>query len=92
MSDEFQKVHHSKRLFDDQVKIKKQVKIAKQFGWDVTEAHKFHKKHAMNCGDPNCVMCGNPRKFFKEPTIQEKRFYQKERITERGQDGNAADC
>jgi hypothetical protein len=30
----------------------------------------------MNCGNPNCVMCGNPRKVFKEPTQQEKRLFQ----------------
>jgi len=30
----------------------------------------------MNCGDSNCVMCGNPRKFFNEPTQQEKRLFQ----------------
>ena len=30
----------------------------------------------MNCGNPNCVMCGNPRKVFKQPTQQEKRLFQ----------------
>jgi hypothetical protein len=30
----------------------------------------------MNCGNPNCVMCANPRKVFKEKTIQEKRLEQ----------------
>lgn len=25
------------------------------------------------CGNSNCVMCGNPRKFFGELTIQEKK-------------------
>jgi ribosomal protein L44E len=36
--------------------------------------HKFHKKNALTCGNSNCYMCGNPRKFFNEKTIQEKRF------------------
>ena len=36
--------------------------------------HRFHKKNALNCGDSNCVMCGNPRKFFNEKTISERRF------------------
>lgn len=36
--------------------------------------HYFHKKHALNCGDSHCVMCGNPRKFFGEKTFQERRF------------------
>lgn len=25
------------------------------------------------CGNSNCVMCGNPRKFFNELTLQEKK-------------------
>jgi len=24
----------------------------------------------------SCWMCGNPRKYFNQPTIQERRFYQ----------------
>ena len=92
MSNEFQKEHHSKRLYDKQVKIKRQARIAKEFGMDVKEAHIFHKRHALNCGNPDCVMCMNPRKAWGEKTIQEKRFLQKEKYMERGQDGNAADC
>lgn len=38
------------------------------------EPHRFHKKNALNCGDPNCVMCMNPRKAFGEKTIQERKF------------------
>lgn len=26
----------------------------------------------------SCYICGNPRKFFKEKTIQEKRFWQED--------------
>jgi hypothetical protein len=40
----------------------------------INEPHKFAKHHAMDCGNPECVMCGNPRKVWKEKTIQEKRF------------------
>ena len=36
--------------------------------------HRFHKKNALNCGDSKCMMCGNPRKFWGEKTIQEVRF------------------
>jgi hypothetical protein len=36
----------------------------------------------MNCGNPNCHMCGNPRKIWKEKTIQEKRFEQTEKYKE----------
>lgn len=38
------------------------------------ELHRFHKKNALNCGDPTCVMCMNPRKAFGEKTIQERKF------------------
>ena len=76
MSNEDTKVKHSKRIHKTENAVKKQVDIAKQYGMPVKEPHRLAKKHALNCGDPNCVMCGNPRKFFKEKTIQEKRFEQ----------------
>ena len=76
MSTEQDKFKHSKRLQKDENAVKKQVKIAREFGVPVTEPHKFAKHHAMNCGNPKCVMCGNPRKTFKELTQQEKRLFQ----------------
>jgi hypothetical protein len=30
----------------------------------------------MDCGQPGCVLCGNPRKTFSELTTQEKRLFQ----------------
>lgn len=36
--------------------------------------HRFHKRHALNCGNPNCIMCMNPRKAFGEKTMPERRF------------------
>lgn len=69
---------HSKRIHSKNVAVKKQVKIAKAFGIEVKEPHKFAKHHALDCGTPGCLMCGNPRKLYKEKTIQEKRFEQKE--------------
>jgi hypothetical protein len=76
MSSSNDKLKHSKRLLKDDNAVKKQTKIAKAFGVPVEEPHKFAKHHAMNCGNPNCVMCGNPRKTFKELTQQEKRLFQ----------------
>ena len=76
MSTEQDKYKNSKRRLKDENAVKKQAKIAKEFGVPVSEPHKFAKKHAMNCGNPNCVMCGNPRKTFKELTQQEKRLFQ----------------
>ena len=76
MSTEQDKIKHSKRIHDDETAIKKQVKIAKSHGIEVKEPHKLVKHHALDCGRPGCIMCGNPRKIWKEETIQEKRFKQ----------------
>jgi len=80
MSHEEDKFNHSRRLHQEQAAIDKQVKIAKEFGIPIKEPHKLHKHHVMNCGNPKCIMCSNPRKVFKEKTMQERRFEQKERI------------
>lgn len=74
--DEEAKIKHSKRIHQKENHIKKQTKIAKAYGIDVKEPHKFAKQCVMNCGNPNCVMCGNPRKVFKDKTIKEKSFEQ----------------
>ena len=88
MSKEQDKIKHSKRLLKDENAVKKQTKIAKDFGIPVTEPHKFAKHHAMNCGNPKCVMCANPRKTFKELTQQEKRMFQDvEKITDKHSNG-----
>jgi hypothetical protein len=82
MSTEQDKFNHSKRLQKDENAIKKQVKIAKEHRVseynpsEVNQPHRYNKHHVMNCGNPNCVMCGNPRKTFKELTQQEKRLFQ----------------
>lgn len=75
MSTEEDKFAHSKRLLKDENAIKKQSAIAKQHGVPAP-AHAYAKRHAMTCGDSNCVMCGNPRKFTGELTQQEKRMEQ----------------
>lgn len=76
MSKEEDKVKHSRRQLQKKSYIKRQVKIAKAYNLDVKEPHRFQKHAAVNCGEPDCVMCGNPRKIWKERTIQEKSFYQ----------------
>ena len=76
MSTEQDKIKHSSRLHQEEVHIKKQVKIAKSAGIHVDEPHKFAKHHAMDCGNPKCPVCSNPRKLYKELSIQEKRFFQ----------------
>lgn len=41
-----------------------------------TEPHRLSKMNGVNCGNPDCFLCANPRKLFKEKTIHEKSFYQ----------------
>lgn len=78
MSDSDTKEKRSKRIQKEGNAIRKQMKIAKTFGVPVEddESHRLAKKHAMDCGNSNCVMCANPRKTFKEKTMQEKSFEQ----------------
>ena len=80
MSTDEDKIKHSKRLHKEETAIHKQQAIAKQHGADrlavEAEPHRFAKHHAMDCGNPQCPMCGNPRKINKELTAQEKRLYQ----------------
>ena len=78
MSTEQDKLKHSKRIHSNETAVKKQVKIAKSHGIEVKEPHKLAKHHATNCHQQGCIMCGNPRKIWKEETIQEKRFKQVE--------------
>lgn len=66
----------AKRIHATEVRIKKQLGIAKAHGFPTETPHRFARVSATTCGDSNCVMCGNPRKFWKEPTIQEQSFDQ----------------
>ena len=76
MSSDKDKIKNSKRRQKDQDAVSKQVKIAKAYGFPTGPEHRLAKVHATTCGNSNCVMCGNPRKFFNEPTQQEKRLFQ----------------
>lgn len=77
MSNEQDKTKNSARRYADETAIKRQTKIAKEHGAPVKQPHRLNKKHAMDCGKPDCFLCGNPRKIHKDKlTIQEKRFYQ----------------
>lgn len=88
MSHEEDKIHHSERLHQKETKIKRQLQLAKNYGYHklssvmskmpfMLQPHRHHKTKIFNCGDPKCYMCGNPRKFMKEKTMQEKRFEQR---------------
>lgn len=77
MSDEIQKQKHSKRIQQKENHINRQMDIRKAHNFpEERDAHRYHKVSGCTCGNPNCVMCGNPRKFFGEKTIQEKSFEQ----------------
>jgi hypothetical protein len=82
MSNETAKFLNSRRRHKTDVAIARQVRIAKQHGLGfndkhIKEPHRHAKHHAMDCGNPKCFLCGNPRKIHKDKlTAQEKRLYQ----------------
>lgn len=84
MSHESDKLKNSTRRHRDETAVKKQARISKQHSvssYQDTKSdqqpHRFHKHHAMDCGNPSCYLCGNPRKTHKDKlTQQEKRIFQ----------------
>lgn len=81
MSTEQDKFKNSRRRQKDENAIAKQVKIAKSHNTfneqNLKEPHRLVKHHAMDCGNPECYLCGNPRKTHKDKlTAQEKRLFQ----------------
>jgi hypothetical protein len=83
MSTEQDKIKKSKRIQKDGNAVKKQLKIAKKnnsFADEnkvIKEPHRLAKHHAMDCGNPGCYLCGNPRHIHKDGlTTQEKRLFQ----------------
>jgi hypothetical protein len=97
MSNERAKYLNSRRRHKTDVAIARQVKIAKQHGLDasdrhIKEPHRHAKHHAMDCGNPGCILCGNPRRisWFKKErlTPQERKLFQDvERVTDRHSNG-----
>ena len=88
MSNTQDKFKNSRRRLKDDAAIAKQRKIAQAHGFITGPEHRLAKIHATTCGDSNCVMCGNPRKFFGEPTTQEKRLFQDvEKTTDKHSNG-----
>lgn len=82
MSDYESREQRAKRFQNDETHIKKRQKLikAKSAYWPnhtlESQPHRLHKCSGMNCGNSHCVMCGNPRKFFHERTVQEQSFEQ----------------
>ena len=77
MSDEQNRIKHSRRISKTRDAEIRQVKIARAHGITVKEYHRYAKHHAMNCGRPHCLLCGNPRRIWREKTIQEQRNEQR---------------
>jgi protein subunit release factor B len=79
MSNDIAKFLNSRRRHKNDMAIARQIKIAKAHNntSDVKQPHRLAKRHAMDCGNPKCYLCGNPRKTHKDKlTAQEKRLFQ----------------
>ena len=82
MSNDTAKFINSQRRHKTDIAIARQVRIAKQHGLgfndqQIKQPHRHAKHHAMDCGNPGCFLCGNPRKTHKDKlTAQEKRLFQ----------------
>ena len=94
MSNDTAKFLNSRRRHKNDVAIARQVKIAKAHGLThkdkaIKEPHRLAKHHVMDCGNPQCPLCGNPRRSHKDKlTAQEKRLFQDvEKITDKHSNG-----
>ena len=81
MANEFAKFKNSSRGHKTEVASARQVKIAKSKGTfnqsNIKQPHRLAKRHAMDCGNPACYLCGNPRKTHKDRlSTQEKKLFQ----------------
>ena len=94
MSNETAKFLNSRRRHKNDVAVARQVRIAKQHGlgfYDkaIKEPHRLAKHHAMDCGNKECYICGNPRRSHKDKlTTQEKRLFQDiEKVSDKHSNG-----
>ena len=62
-----QKTRHIERQFDI-------AKTNNHHYYNDNNKHKLHKMSAMNCGNPKCMLCANPRHVWNEKTMQETKF------------------
>lgn len=81
MSDVETREKRSKRFYADEVCVQRRKKLLKELNSSLDSStdkqpHRLHKVSGMNCGNPKCVMCMNPRKAWKELSTQEQSFYQ----------------
>ena len=85
MANAFAKFKNSQRRHRDDIAIARQVRIARSHGdtfdqRNIRQAHRLVKHHVMDCGNPKCGLCGNPRHIRKGQdgglTAQERRLFQ----------------
>ncbi len=82
MSHDQSRFKNSQRRYQDEVAVQKQLTIAKSASYSddhrmIKQPHRMVKHHALDCGRPQCMLCGNPRKLHKDKlTVQEKRQLQ----------------
>ena len=73
----------AKRLQRTSNAIKKQIRIAKN-AWNsshlLKQPHRFAKSHALDCGNPKCLVCHSD-KVFRKPTLQEQKFTESHKDT-----------
>jgi hypothetical protein len=87
MSHEQDKLKHSKRRHNTDSVIQKRRKLLKEYNMDqnnsvyIRQYHRLSKMNGINCGNPGCMLCINPRKYG-EKTIQELSFEQTEKWSE----------
>jgi len=77
MSNDLAKFLNSRRRHKRDVAIARQLKIARRNGMSYAQPHRLNKHHAMDCGNPECFLCGNPRRTHKNKlSVQEQRMFQ----------------
>ena len=88
MSNDNDKVKHSKRIHQKVNVVKNKMKIAKAYGWKhvLANPHKYLKCSLFSCGNPDCFLCMNPRKAFNEKTVQEQKFEKQIKADQRNKD------
>jgi len=80
MSDD--RTKNAKRIQRTQNAIKKQVRIAKAMGMNhvLEQPHRLAKHHALDCGNPECLVC-HSEKIFHKPSLQELKFNESHKDT-----------
>ena len=70
--------HHHNRMID---KVKKFDWLSPKYWFWTEEERQLHIKKMAETRKPcSCYMCGNPRKHWKDKTMQEHRFEEKMKI------------